>query len=162
MQIITNFARPLLLIGLISLLASGCSSLRFPGVYRIDIGQGNILTQEMVEKLRIGMTPRQVEYVMGSPMIIDTFHPDRWDYLYHLETGKGLSIRNHLVLYFENERLARIDDSLYKDPDDLRNNLLEQLGLPTAPKANDSESEEEEESPGEATPKEEAAEPTAA
>lgn len=122
-----------------ALIASGCSSLRFPGVYRIDIGQGNILTQEMVDKLRIGMTPRQVEYVMGSPMIADTFHPNRWDYLYHLETGKGISIRNHLILYFENERLARIDESLYKDPEQLRNNLLKQLGVPIPPKADTAE-----------------------
>ena len=56
---------------LLVLLVSGCSTLRFPGVYRIDVGQGNILTQEMVDKLRIGMTPRQVEFVMGSPMIAD-------------------------------------------------------------------------------------------
>jgi outer membrane protein assembly factor BamE len=83
----------------------------------------------MVEKLRVGMTPRQVRYVMGSPMIADPFNPDRWDYLYNLETGKGLMIENHLVLYFEGERLARIDNTEYKDPDALRADLLQQLGI---------------------------------
>ena len=78
----------LLLAGL--LVTAGCSSMRFPGVYRIDVGQGNLITEEMLDKLRVGMTPRQVEYVMGSPMITDTFHPDRWDYFYSLETGKGI------------------------------------------------------------------------
>lgn len=136
------------------LLASGCSSLRFPGVYRIDIGQGNILTQDMVDKLRIGMTPRQVEYVMGSPMIADNFNPNRWDYLYHLETGKGISIRNHLILYFENERLARIDESLYQNPEELRNNLLKQLGVPIPPKVSDKAEETENKT------EEESAEPT--
>lgn len=110
-------------------LLGGCSSLRFPGVFRIDIGQGNLITKDMVDKLRVGMTPRQVRYVMGSPMIADPFNPARWDYLYNLETGKGLMIENHLVLYFEGERLARIDNSAYKDPDALRAELLDQLGI---------------------------------
>lgn len=110
-------------------LLGGCESLRFPGVFRIDIGQGNLITKDMVDKLRVGMTPRQVRYVMGSPMIADTFNPDRWDYLYNLETGKGLMIENHLVLYFEGDRLARIDNSGYKDPDQLRNQVLEQMGI---------------------------------
>lgn len=110
-------------------LTSGCESLRFPGVFRIDIGQGNLITKDMVDKLRVGMTPRQVRYVMGSPMIADTFNPTRWDYLYNLETGKGLLIENHLVLYFEGERLAQIDTHEYKDPEQLRNNLLKQMGV---------------------------------
>lgn len=114
-------------------LLTGCETLRFPGVFRIDVGQGNLITKDMVDKLRVGMTPRQVRYVMGSPMIADTFNPDRWDYLYNLETGKGLLIENHLVLYFEGERLARIDNSEYKDPDQLRADLLKQLGIEVAP-----------------------------
>ncbi|HVK99679.1 MAG TPA: outer membrane protein assembly factor BamE [Dongiaceae bacterium] len=121
--LIIFFLPPLLL------LSSGCESLRFPGVFRIDVGQGNLITKEMVDKLRLGMTPRQVHYVMGSPMIADTFHPDRWDYLYNLETGKGIFIENHLVLYFEGERLARIDNAEYKDPEQLRNDLMKQLGI---------------------------------
>jgi outer membrane protein assembly factor BamE len=121
-----------------SLIFGGCSSLRFPGVYRIDVGQGNLITKEMIEKLRIGMTPRQVEFVMGSAMIADTFHPNRWDYLYSLETGKGILVQNQLTLYFENERLAQIDQGKYKDPEQLRNDLLKQMGLPVpAPAASE-------------------------
>ena len=141
-----------LAIGLVlTLMISGCSSLRFPGVYRIDVGQGNILTQEMIDKLRLGMTPRQVEFVMGSPMITDTFHPDRWDYLYNLETGKGLTLRNHLILYFENEKLAKIDNSNYKDPEAIRNNLLEQMGLPV-PVKEDAEPSSEQKATSEEAP----------
>lgn len=124
---------PALILLAAALLASGCSSLRFPGVFRIDVGQGNLITKEMIDKLRVGMTPRQVEYVMGSAMITDTFHPDRWDYLYSLETGKGILVQNQLTLYFDNERLARIDTSRYKDPEALRNDLLKQMGLPVPP-----------------------------
>ena len=118
-----------LLILAITLMTGGCSSLRFPGVFRIDVGQGNLITKEMLDKLRLGMTPRQVQYVMGSPMLADTFHPDRWDYIYSLETGKGLLVQNQLTLYFENERLAKIDTSRYKDPEELRKDLLRQMGI---------------------------------
>lgn len=117
----------------ITLVGTGCSSLRFPGVYRIDVGQGNLITKDMIDKLRVGMTPRQVEYVMGSAMVADTFHPNRWDYIYSLETGKGITMQNQLTLYFNNERLAKIDTSRYKDPEQLRNDLLEQMGLPVPP-----------------------------
>ncbi|WP_290578896.1 outer membrane protein assembly factor BamE [Ketobacter sp.] len=124
-----------LLIIVVAVAMTGCSSLRFPGVFRIDVGQGNLITKEMLDKLRVGMTPRQVEYVMGSPMIADTFHPNRWDYMYSLETGKGILVQNQLTLFFENERLAKIDTSRYKDPEALRNDLLKQMGieLPTQP-----------------------------
>lgn len=130
-------------------LTTGCGSLQFPGVFRIDVGQGNLITQDMVDKLRIGMTPRQVRYVMGSPMIADTFNPNRWDYLYNLETGKGLLVENHLVLYFEGERLARIDTTRYKDPEQLRNQLLEQMGIKIEKPADKAEDTEAAEQPAE-------------
>lgn len=130
-----------------TLTTTGCGSLQFPGVFRIDVGQGNLITKDMVDKLRVGMTPRQVRYVMGSPMIADTYNPNRWDYLYNLETGKGLLVENHLVLHFEGERLARIDTTEYKDPEQLRKQLLEQMGIKvepaTADEADSSDSPEE-------------------
>jgi outer membrane protein assembly factor BamE len=96
---------------------AGCETLRFPGVFRIDIPQGNIITHENVEKLKVGMTTRQVEFVMGTAMIRDPFHPERWDYFYHLETGKGEILTNHLILTFDGDTLTRIDKSRYKgDP----------------------------------------------
>lgn len=105
---------------------SACSSLQFPGVFKIDIGQGNILTQEMVDKLKVGMTPRQVEYVMGSPMITDPFHPNRWDYLYYLENGKGTVVNNRITLYFSGNRLSAIDTSHFKDPDTIKKRLAKE------------------------------------
>lgn len=105
------------------LLLSGCSSLRFPGVFRIDIGQGNIITKDMIEKLEIGMTKKQVEYVTGSAMIKDPFTPNRWDYVYNYETGQGALIENRLTLFFENDQLKKIDDSRLKDPENVRKEL---------------------------------------
>ena len=138
-----------LLIIALTLATSGCSSLRFPGVFRIDVGQGNLITKEMLDKLRVGMTPRQVEYVMGTPMIADTFHPERWDYIYSLETGKGILVQNQLTLFFENERLAKIDTSRYKDPEALRNDLLQQMGI-EIPKTDEAEKAKPEEKPDQA------------
>lgn len=117
-----NILKVSALIALISL--SGCSSMRFPGVFRIDVGQGNIITQDMVDKLSVGMTPRQVQFVMGSPMIKDPFHPNRWDYLFYVETGNGTRVENHVILHFSNERLAEIDMSRFKDPERVKQILI--------------------------------------
>jgi len=67
-------------VGLLAL--AGCS---FPGVYKIDIQQGNVVTQDMIDQLRPGMTRRQVRFIMGNPLLTDTFHADRWDYLYSIQ-----------------------------------------------------------------------------
>lgn len=72
----------LALAGLLAL--AGCS---FPGVYKIDIQQGNVVTQDMIDQLRPGMTRRQVRFIMGNPLIQDTFNTNRWDYLYSLQPG---------------------------------------------------------------------------
>ena len=74
----------LTLVGLAAL--AGCS---FPGVYKIDIQQGNVVTQDMIDQLKPGMTRRQVRFIMGNPLITDTFHANRWDYLYSIQPGGG-------------------------------------------------------------------------
>lgn len=91
---------------------TSCSSLKFPGVYRISVQQGNIVDQEMVDQLEVGMTRRQVRFVMGSPLIEDTFNPDRWDYYYSLRTGDGRVFTRHLKLLFEGDTLASFDGDL--------------------------------------------------
>lgn len=78
--------------------------------YKMEIRQGNYVTSEMREKLKVGMTKQQVRYVMGTPMINDVFHENRWDYLYSLEQDGELVERRSLTLYFEGDLLARIVD----------------------------------------------------
>ncbi|MFZ5723808.1 MAG: outer membrane protein assembly factor BamE [Pseudomonadota bacterium] len=90
-----------------TLLLAGCSGLRFPGVYRIDIEQGNIVDDAMMGKLRAGMTESQVRFVMGSPQLSDPFEPDRWVYLYRLRRGSGELVENRIVLWFSDGKLAR-------------------------------------------------------
>ncbi len=90
---------------LVSLAA--CSSLEFPGVYRLPIDQGNIITQEMVDQLKIGMTRSQVEYVMGTPLVRDTFNPDRWDYVYTLDDRNNDKTERHqLTVKFVDGKLS--------------------------------------------------------
>lgn len=91
-----------------ALAISACSipSLQFPGVYKIDIQQGNIITQEMIDQLRPGMTKRQVIFVMGTPLVRDPFHQDRWDYIYSYQPGGGIRGQEGLTMYFENDLLT--------------------------------------------------------
>ncbi len=88
---------------------AGCSLLP-DFLYRIDVQQGNVVTQEMVETLRPGMTKAQVRFVMGSPLIVDAFRENRWDYVY-LQREKGdLVEQMRLTIFFEDERLVRIEN----------------------------------------------------
>lgn len=88
-----------------TLLLSACSSLEFPGVYKLTIEQGNIVTQEMVDQLKPGMSREQVEFIMGSPLIKDSFNRDRWDYLYSIERGDEPREQHRLSIFFEYDRL---------------------------------------------------------
>ena len=88
----------------------GCgSNFGFPGVYRINVEQGNVVNEEMVEKLRPGLNKRQVRYIMGTPLIEDSFHDDRWDYRYLLRNGTTTLLETRLTLWFENDELARAE-----------------------------------------------------
>jgi len=79
-------------------------------VYKMDIRQGNYVSQEMREKLKIGMTKAQVRYVLGTPLVNDPFHANRWDYVYRLEHDRKLVEQQNLTLYFEGDKLSRIVD----------------------------------------------------
>ncbi|NOQ93375.1 MAG: outer membrane protein assembly factor BamE [Methylophaga sp.] len=85
------------------ILLSGCNKDKIPGVYRIDIQQGNAVNQDMINKLKPGMTKNQVAYVLGTPLIIDTFHPNRWDYIYSFHPGNGQREQRTLTVYFTDE-----------------------------------------------------------
>lgn len=93
---------------LLSLLTacSGIGSLDFPGVYKISIPQGNIITQEMVDQLRPGMTKRQVIFVMGTPLVRDPFHQDRWDYIYSFQPGGGIRGQERVTVHFVDDQLV--------------------------------------------------------
>ena len=91
-------------VGLLAL--AGCS---FPGVYKIDIQQGNVVTQDMIDQLRPGMTRRQVRFIMGNPLLQDTFNTNRWDYLYSLQPGGGKRQQERMSVFFnDNDQLSSL------------------------------------------------------
>ena len=93
---------------LLPLLLAACSSMSTPQPYRIDIQQGNVITQEMVAQLKPGLTRDQVKFILGSPLVADMFHTDRWDYVYMLQPGKGEVQRRRLTVIFEDNKLVRL------------------------------------------------------
>ncbi|MCX4192720.1 outer membrane protein assembly factor BamE [Methylophaga sp. OBS1] len=92
------------------LLLSACSTDNIPGLYQIDVQQGNNVDQEMINKLEPGMTKNQVAYVMGTPLLIDTFHPNRWDYIYSYQPGGEEREQRRITLYFnDDETLSHVE-----------------------------------------------------
>lgn len=77
--------------------------------YRIDIQQGNFVSREMVAQLKAGMTPEQVRFALGTPLLTDIFHADRWDYVFRLKKGNGEIITSKVILRFKDNRLASIE-----------------------------------------------------
>ncbi len=97
------------------LMIGACSSLKFPGVYRIPIQQGNYIEEEMVQQLEKGMTKRQVRYILGSPMVEDTFNQDRWDYFYNVKRGDEVLSENHFIVYFDKDSVSHWEGGVTAD-----------------------------------------------
>ncbi len=76
--------------------------------YRIDIQQGNFISQEMVSKLKPGMTREQVRFVLGTPLVTDIFHADRWDYVFYREIPGAPTQHRQFSVFFEKDRLVRV------------------------------------------------------
>ena len=97
---------------LLLLLLAACSSNTFtsylPEPYKLDIQQGNVITQDMVARLKPGMTKAQVRFILGTPPISDMFHANRWDYVYSIRVGGTLKEERKLTLYFDNDLLTRV------------------------------------------------------
>ena len=92
-----------------ALLLSACSSLEFPGVYKLTIQQGNIVSQEMVDRLKPGMTRSQVQFVLGNPVLADSFERNRWSYVYTIDIPGQTIIERELIIVFEDDRLLRFE-----------------------------------------------------
>ena len=110
--------RPILTLAALTALATlgGCQSLQrsdsFLGVitpYRIDVVQGNVLTKEQVERVKPGLTRNQVRDLLGSPLLTDPFHEDRWDYVFTIRRQGAEPQRRSVVALFDGEKLKSID-----------------------------------------------------
>ena len=90
------------------LLLAGCT------LYRADLQQGNVIDKEELDKLKIGMSKQQINFLLGTPLLVDPFHKDRWDYVYTLKTdNQRLQVKKHLTLIFSGDTLAQINNSNY-------------------------------------------------
>jgi outer membrane protein assembly factor BamE len=97
---------------LLVLLVAGCKSVpMLPGIspHKIDIQQGNYVTQDMVAKLKPGMTRSQVRFALGTPLVADPFHNDRWDYVYLMQKRGRVVEQRRIVVVFKDDQLVRIE-----------------------------------------------------
>lgn len=85
------------------LLTCGCSWISFPSIHKLDIQQGNIVNQEMIDKLQPGMTKSQVQYILGTPLITDTFNRNRWDFYYSRVASSGERTEEQITVFFDGQ-----------------------------------------------------------
>jgi outer membrane protein assembly factor BamE len=98
-----NISRPGMIAVCLAALLSAC-------VYRINIQQGNFLDQAAVDQVKNGMTRSQVRYLLGTPMVADSFNKERWDYIYYLKKGRNSHVDSRRVtVYFDGDKVARLD-----------------------------------------------------
>ena len=91
-------------------LGSGC-------VYRLNIAQGNVIKEDDLAQLEVGMTKNQVRFLLGTPMVDDPFHMDRWDYVYYLKIGREDAIAKRWVsVFFEEQLVSEIRRDQELDP----------------------------------------------
>ena len=91
----------------LTLMLCGCSYLSRLSVYKLDINQGNYLTQDQVDKVKVGQTRQQVRTVLGTPLLADPFHANRWDYVYEFQRQGRMLEHRQFTVYFVDDRLAR-------------------------------------------------------
>ena len=100
----------IVLIAALAIMATGC-------IFRIDIQQGNLLEESAVNQVEIGMTRSQVRFLLGTPMVADSFHQNRWDYTYYFQEGKSKEIEQRwLIVYFAEDQVERIEKDMPISP----------------------------------------------
>ncbi|CAH9018938.1 outer membrane protein assembly factor BamE [Candidatus Nitrosacidococcus sp. I8] len=118
-----------------SLTLAACSVTKhIPKVYKINVQQGNVVDQEMIEKLKPGMTKQQVKFVLGTPTIIDSFESNRWYYIYSYKPGRGDREQHTIAVWFKNELLSYITGNVKINPELADKGLqIEQVESVTVP-----------------------------
>jgi outer membrane protein assembly factor BamE len=98
------------LLASLAVLLAACSVPRIPGVtpYKMEIQQGNFVSQDMVAQLKPGMTREQVRFILGTPLVTDIFHADRWDYVYWREAPDGKREQRKVAVFFSDGKLEKL------------------------------------------------------
>jgi len=118
---------------------SACSS----WVFRYDVPQGNYLEQKSIDKLQVGMTKEQVKFILGSPVVVDAFDNDTWNYVYKLKSGRSrdFDMKKQFIINFSNDKLISASGDF-----ELSDNFNTPFNAPSAEAANDSKAGEEQNS----------------
>ena len=118
-----------------TLLAAGCAA-RSPDrrgllePYRISIPQGNYVTKEMLDQVKPGITPDQVRFALGTPLVRDLFHPNRWDYVFRFQRASGRADQRHATVFFDNGKVVRVEQTGLPERDDPNDQALPGARLP--------------------------------
>lgn len=100
-----------ILVAALLTVVSGC-------VFRANISQGNLIEQDDLDQIEVGMTRKQIRFLLGTPMIDDPFHKNRWDYIYYLKVGrKGTVAKRWVSVIFADDKVDEIYKDLELDPD---------------------------------------------
>jgi outer membrane protein assembly factor BamE len=110
--------------------------------YRIDVQQGNVVTQDMVSQLKPGMSREQVKFVLGTPLVADMFHANRWDYIYRFARGTGGVEERKLTVYFDNDVLDHVAGDIVPKSGDAADGTKKDGDVKTADAAGDKPPEE--------------------
>jgi outer membrane protein assembly factor BamE len=100
--------------------------------YKIEVRQGNWITPEMVAQLKPGMSREQVRFVLGSPLLSDVFHADRWDYVYAFRSSKGVQQEQRFTVFFSQGKLVRSEGDVTAATSSSPTNQLIEITAPTA------------------------------
>ena len=110
-------SRRLLVLLLASAVLAACTmpkmpKFKIPRVHKITVQQGNVITQEMVDQLKPGMTREQVAFIMGEPVVRNIFNQDRWDYIYTIKVPGRFENEQRFTVFFENDALSSLTGDL--------------------------------------------------
>jgi outer membrane protein assembly factor BamE len=97
-----------------ALLLTACGVPRIPGItpYKPEIQQGNYISQDLVAQIKPGMTREQVRFLLGTPLLTDIFHADRWDYIYWREATDGKREQRRVALFFADNKVTRMEGDI--------------------------------------------------
>jgi outer membrane protein assembly factor BamE len=103
--------------------------------YRPDIQQGNFVSQEMIEQLKVGMTREQVRFLLGTPLLTDVFHADRWDFPFYLARGNGELTSSRVTVHFKDNKVEKIDGGNLPSEREYIERIAGKSDLPLTPAA---------------------------
>lgn len=122
-----------ILIAAAAVFLAACSMGNSLKPYKLDVQQGNVVTQDMIAKLRPGMTKSQVRFIMGSPLLVDIFHGNRWDYVYRYQKAGQVTEERKITVWFDGDLLQRVSGDVVAGSQEELNPVPQPLEEPAVP-----------------------------